>query len=73
MSDNGKNTLSGDFDAKPSAEAGGRAFPGSPVHSASRSQDKLDVIVGTENRVYTAAWEPRFTDGWHGWWPMAIL
>ena len=22
----------------------------------------------TAGRVLTAAWEPAFTDGWHGWW-----
>jgi len=32
---------------------------------------KLDVfVVGTDGRVYTAAWEPGFTDWWHGWWPI---
>ena len=50
---------------------GGRAAPGAPVHGASRSTDKLDVfVIGTDNRVYTAAWEPAFTDWWHGWWQL---
>ncbi|MGL5080480.1 MAG: M43 family zinc metalloprotease [Microcoleaceae cyanobacterium] len=48
---------------------GGRATPGSAVHGVSRSQDKLDAfVVGTDNQTYTAAWEPAFTDWWHGWW-----
>lgn len=48
---------------------GGRAAPGAPVSGVSRSADKLDIfVVGTDRRVYTAAWEPGFTDWWHGWW-----
>lgn len=48
---------------------GGRAQPGAPVFGVSRSADKLDVfVVGTDNTIYTAAWEPAFADGWHGWW-----
>jgi hypothetical protein len=48
---------------------GGRAAPGAPVHGVSRSENKLDVfVVGTDQQVYTAAWEPGFTDWWHGWW-----
>jgi len=35
------------------------------VTAVSRSQDKLDVfVIGTDNRVYTVAWEPGFTDRW---------
>ena len=50
---------------------GGRGVPGAPVTAVSRSTDKLDIfVVGTDNRVYTAAWEPGFADGWHGWWRM---
>ena len=50
---------------------GGQAAPGAPVTAVSRSTDKLDIfVVGTDNRVYTAAWEPDFSDGWHGWWRM---
>jgi len=49
---------------------GGKAAPGAPVTAVSRSKDKLDVfVVGTDGRVWTAAWEPTFTD-WHGWWPI---
>ena len=48
---------------------GGRARPGAPVTAVSRSPDKLDVFVtGTDGGCYTAAWEPGFTDWWHGWW-----
>lgn len=48
---------------------GGRAQPGAPVTAVSRSADKLDVfVIGTDNVTYTAAWEPAFADGWHGWW-----
>ena len=49
----------------------GMAAPGAAVTAVSRSTDKLDIfVVGTDGRVYTAAWEPGFTDGWHGWWPI---
>ncbi|HEX8159497.1 MAG TPA: hypothetical protein VF526_19095 [Solirubrobacteraceae bacterium] len=48
---------------------GGRARPGAPVTAVSRSANKLDVfVVGTDGGCYTAAWEPAFSDGWHGWW-----
>ena len=48
---------------------GGRARPGAPVSAVSRNTNKLDVfVVGTDGHCYTAAWEPAFTDGWHGWW-----
>jgi hypothetical protein len=53
---------------------GGRAAPGAPVNAVSRSWDKIDVFVtGTDGRVYTAAWEPHFTDWWHGWWPIGDI
>jgi len=48
---------------------GGMAAPGAPVTAVSRSSNKLDIFVtGVDCRVYTAAWEPAFADGWHGWW-----
>ena len=48
---------------------GGLAQPGSPMYAVSRSRDKLDIFVaGLEGGTYTAAWEPAFADGWHGWW-----
>jgi hypothetical protein len=50
---------------------GGRGRPGAPIHVVSRSANKLDVFVtGTDGSVFTAAWEPAFADGWHGWWPL---
>jgi hypothetical protein len=50
---------------------GGRAAAGAPVHAVSRSADKLDIfVIGTDNRVYSAAWQPEFADGWHGWWQL---
>ena len=49
----------------------GRAAPGAPVTAVSRRTDHLDIFVtGTDGRVWTAAWNPSNTDGWHGWWPM---
>jgi hypothetical protein len=48
---------------------GGSVTPGAPVTAVSRGQDKLDVfVVGRDGRIWTAKWEPAFTDGWHGWW-----
>ena len=48
---------------------GGVAAPGTSVFGVSRSADKLDIFaVGTDHGIYTAAWEPDFADGWHGWW-----
>ena len=42
---------------------GGRAMPGAPVTAVSRRKDNLDVfVVGQDGRVWTAAWEPSFTD-----------
>ncbi len=53
---------------------GGMAAPGAPVTGVSRSRDKLDIfVVGLDGRVYTAAWEPAFTDGWHGWWRIGAV
>jgi hypothetical protein len=50
---------------------GGRAAPGAPVTAVSRSTDHLDAfVIGTDSKVYTAAWQPDFTDWWHGWWRM---
>jgi hypothetical protein len=49
----------------------GRAPAGSPVHAVSRGRDKLDIFVtGGDGALYTAAWEPAFSDGWHGWWDL---
>ena len=52
---------------------GGRAADGMPLHVISRSKDKLDLfVIGYEQVVYTAAWEPANTDGWHGWWDIHV-
>ncbi len=49
---------------------GGVAAPNTSVTAVTRAPDHLDIFcVGTDHRVYTAAWEPGFT-GWHGWWPV---
>jgi hypothetical protein len=48
---------------------GGVAAPGTDVHAVCRSADKLDIFcVGSDRGIYTAAWQPAFTDGWRGWW-----
>src|SRR5262249_521555 len=41
------------------------------VEAISRSTDKLDIFVTDRAGViWTAAWEPDFTDWWHGWWQL---
>ncbi len=53
---------------------GGVAAPGTSTFGVSRSPNHLDIFtVGTDNGVYTAAWEPAFADGWHGWWRLGSL
>ena len=38
-------------------------------HGGVPRADKLDIFVtGTDGDCWTAAWEPAFADGWHGWW-----
>jgi hypothetical protein len=51
------------------AKAAAAATVTSPaVTAVSRSTNKLDVFgVDAGQRIYTAAWEPDFTDGWHRW------
>lgn len=50
---------------------GGMAAPGAPVTAVSRSKDKIDIfVVGTDSRVWSAAWEPSATSQWFGWWPI---
>src|ERR1700686_486406 len=42
-----------------------------PVGAVSRYTDKLDIFTtDAAGVIRTAAWEPDFTDGWHGWWPI---
>jgi hypothetical protein len=46
--------------------AGGR------IAAVSRSQDKLDIFgIDNNGAIQTAAWQPSFADGWHGWWQIA--
>lgn len=52
---------------------GGAAALGAAVTAVSRAPNKLDAfVVGGDSRIYTAAWEPAFSDWWHGWWPMGV-
>jgi hypothetical protein len=52
----------------------GVAAPGTSVFGVARSADHLDVFaIGTDMGIYTAAWEPEFADGWHGWWRLGSL
>jgi hypothetical protein len=49
--------------------ANGVATADTSVFAVSRSRDHLDITVaGTDRGIYTAAWQPAFTDGWRGWW-----
>jgi len=50
--------------------AGGKARPGSVVACAAREAQKLDVMtVGTDGKLYTAAWDQnRDNAQWRGWW-----
>lgn len=52
---------------------GGKAAPGAPVTAVARAPSKLDVfVVGTDKRVYTAAWDAAVANAaWRGWWPVA--
>jgi hypothetical protein len=53
---------------------GGQAAPGAPVTAVCRGKDKLDIfVVGTDGGVWTASWEPSFTDGWRGWGPIGDI
>jgi len=48
----------------------GVAAPGSAVAAVSRDPSKLDVfVIGTDNGIYTAAWDANAANGqWQGWW-----
>ena len=44
---------------------------GAPVHAGSAQPRPLDIFVtDIAGVIRTAAWEPGFTDGWHGWWEL---
>jgi hypothetical protein len=46
---------------------------GTYVTAVSRSTDKIDLfVVGSDGRVWTAAWQPGFSS-WAGWWPITTL
>jgi endonuclease/exonuclease/phosphatase family metal-dependent hydrolase len=50
----------------------GVTAPGGHVTAVSRRPGQLDVFcVGTDGRVYTAAWNSQ--DSWRGWWPVGDL
>jgi hypothetical protein len=55
--------------------AGGFTSAGGPVSMVSRGSSKLDVFTnGTDNRVYTAAWDHFVANGvWRGWWVIGSL
>lgn len=48
----------------------GIAASGSGVTAVSRDPNKLDVfVVGTDGRIWTAAWDQNVADAqWRGWW-----
>jgi Papain family cysteine protease len=48
----------------------GSAVPGTAVAAVSRDPNKLDVfVIGTDNGIYTAAWDANAANGqWQGWW-----
>jgi hypothetical protein len=53
---------------------GGLAAPGTSVYGVSRQTDQLDVFaVGTDNKVYSAAWNPSNGTQWAGWWRIGDL
>jgi hypothetical protein len=53
---------------------GGMAAPGTSVYGVSRQTDQLDIFaVGTDRRVYSAAWSPSNGTQWAGWWLIGDL
>jgi hypothetical protein len=53
---------------------GGMAAPGTSVYGVSRQKDELDIFaVGTDRRVYSAAWNPSLGTQWGGWWRIGDL
>ncbi len=54
---------------------GGVTAPGGSVDAVSRADNKIDVFtVGTDSRVYTAAWDHFVSNGvWRGWWAVSNL
>jgi hypothetical protein len=53
---------------------GGMAAPGTSVYGVSRQTDQLDIFaVGTDMKVYSAAWNPSDGTRWAGWWRIGNL
>jgi hypothetical protein len=53
---------------------GGIAAPGTSVYGVSRQTDQLDIFaVGTDHKVYSAAWNPSNGTQWAGWWRIGDL
>jgi hypothetical protein len=53
---------------------GGMAATGTSVYGVSRQTDQLDIFaVGTDRRVYSAAWNPSDGTRWAGWWRIGDL
>jgi hypothetical protein len=52
---------------------GGAAHQGVPITAVARSVGQLDVfVIGTDRRIYTAAWDRNVANqAWRGWWPVA--
>ncbi|MEA2666575.1 MAG: hypothetical protein QOI11_3519 [Candidatus Eremiobacteraeota bacterium] len=48
------------------------AVPGGAVFGVTRGPTKLDVfVIGSDAKMYTAAWDQNADQQWHGWWPIA--
>ena len=53
---------------------GGLAPAGGTVTAVARTSNKLDVFVGGDGFVYTAAWEGGVNNNaWAGWWRIGTL
>jgi hypothetical protein len=52
---------------------GGAAAQGAPITAVARDATKLDItVIGTDQRIYTAAWDRNEANqAWQGWWPVA--
>ena len=69
VTNNGGGGISGGAWSGWNRVVNGTAAKGSFPSAVSRDPDKLDVfIVGTDNGIWTAAWDK--TGDWQGWWPV---
>lgn len=52
---------------------GGTTFQGAPTTAVARAPTKLDIFtIGTDRRIYTAAWDRDVANqAWRGWWGLA--